>query len=104
VRKVRWTGRSSHRDLQAALTPRDSSAKAAAAHEGEPHGKQDPIRSKAMPTKPPVRSSRASVKLLATTGCVQKALRSEAKGDAQKAVGNAKGAIKDVADKAHRKL
>jgi uncharacterized protein YjbJ (UPF0337 family) len=39
-----------------------------------------------------------------TTGCVQKALRSEAKGDAQKAVGNAKGAIKDVADKAHRKL
>jgi uncharacterized protein YjbJ (UPF0337 family) len=44
------------------------------------------------------------VKLLATTGCVRKVLRSEAKGDGQKAVGNAKGAIKDVADKAHRKL
>jgi uncharacterized protein YjbJ (UPF0337 family) len=44
------------------------------------------------------------VKLLATTGCEQKALRSAAKGDAQKAVGKAKGAIKDVADEAHRKL
>jgi hypothetical protein len=35
---------------------------------------------------------------LATTGCEQKALRSAAKGDAQKVVGKAKGAIKDVAD------